>query len=346
MNNRQPKGIPVGGQFAASARGEADVPPADPLAGRDTLAGVPYDEQPHAMARVITYRDMGRGYSQVDQDVEIDITDFLQSHPEVLEEFSEENGIPIEGVDPDTYEPRISYGGSLDHGNDFGDMGSGGGWIGHTDLDIPMGNAGTDVNIDGACASYIQECRERGVRPFSDVAGHAQRVAETRQQRADLRAAEADSALSSAAESIRRPKETVALAKVRAALDLYQSASRAAATETIDRMRDLGARRGAAFMVLGNPESHGGDIGYPTFYSADGEWVGDVGNSEIDSDPSVMAWSSMIRSREALGDFEPKHDPATEPFLSTRAARGNRYIYACVPLSDQAAASIERQSQS
>src|SRR5699024_1276448 len=150
------------GEFGTVNRSEADVAVADPaadaasdpMAGRASLEGTPYEEQPKAIAPVTTYRLGGgsRGDDSIRDDEQmVDVTGWLYENPDVVEQLATDYELPLHGAD------EIEL-------DDYEDETSGDGWIGDEDLDIPTGEGGTDFDLSRAYARMPSTYRSAAIR--------------------------------------------------------------------------------------------------------------------------------------------------------------------------------------
>jgi len=295
------------GEFGTVNRSEADVAVADPaadaasdpMAGRASLEGTPYEEQPKAIAPVTTYRLGGgsRGDDSIRDDEQmVDVTGWLYENPDVVEQLATDYELPLHGAD------EIEL-------DDYEDETSGDGWIGDEDLDIPTGEGGTDFDLSRAYAEYVQECRHQGVVPFSDRAGHQQRKRDRARARLRESHRAAADAVGDFAEQSRNSHQTPAQARARAAYMIYRDAAQDETQEALDGLRALGARHGAAYVSF-PPDDDIDDSallsGHPVFWDADGEAMDWNEDPEIESGDEYAAWLFADRDEAIVSDLAPK----------------------------------------
>lgn len=316
------------GEFATVTRSEAEVnvahqagPPADPMAGRASLEGVAYKDQPKAIATVTTYHDGGgsQGEDTTGRQT-VDVTDWLYDHPEEVSRLEKDYELPLAGLD----------GADLDN---FRDEASGDGAVEDDALDIPRGDGGTDLELSGAYAEYVQECRAQGVVPFSDHAGHEERQQERYCRKLRESRRTAIDAVDDYAEQTRTPRQTTAQARARAAHMVYRDAAEAEAREAIDKLRELGARNGATYVSF-PPDDDIDDSSllsaHPVFWDADGNAMEWNEEPEIENGQEYAAWQFSDRDEVIVSDLAPslREDPDLDA-MSDRI--DHAFIYRCTP---------------
>ena len=313
------------GQFGTLHRGESQVPVDlagdDPMADRASLEGVPYEDQPKMIADAAIYDLDRRGDSVLRERVDLDVTDYFHAHPEEVEKLSEDYGIGLDGESADD-----GYTGQDE------DPASGDAYMEDPDFldEVERGGGGTDVDVSGAFATYVAECRRRGVRPFSDQSGHEQRMARKRLDRERRHLDAARDSLREAADATRTEHVTEAQARRRAAFRLYQEFAREETNQAIDGVRDWGARNGAAYVVF--PENDDLDdssllSSFPQFYDENGDELDDLG---METSDRWNAWNMADRDRDIVDDLQPPSAAADE--LRGKGANvfdHEKYVYKC-----------------
>lgn len=143
-----------------------------------SLEGIPYADQPKVIVAVQCYRKNPDfpDYSIPLAIEHCDITDWLQANPceqnkildQVFEALNGSDDLDELG-DPDELDDAVSG----DH------------LVGLDDPGLPAGDDGTDIHLLSAYVRYLKECRDRDFIPFSDEAGHAERIGNLRREALD-----------------------------------------------------------------------------------------------------------------------------------------------------------------
>jgi len=110
------------------------------------------------------------------------------------------------------------------------------------------------------------------------------------------------------AERTRAPRQTAAQARARAAYMIYREAAQAETQEAIDGLRDLGARRGAAYVSFppdDDIENSALLSGHPVFWDTDGEAMDWSEDPSVQNGDEHAAWMFSDRDEAIVTDLAP-----------------------------------------
>ena len=330
------------GQFGTLHRGESqvhvDLSDDDPMADRASLEGMPYEDQPKMIADVAIYDLDYREDSILREHTEVDVTGYFYDHPEEVQSLADDYGIELDGstvLDDD------------DEVNVEGDPASGDRYLGEEGFVDYTGPGGTDVDVTSAFANYVGECRRRGVRPFSDIEGHAQRSRDKKRADHARHLEEAQASIEKAA-ALSPDASHVSPAKARAiaARELYDQAAREDTSGAIDEVKEWGRGIGATYVAFPSNDDYEDPSllsGYPVFYDSQGQTM-----DEDDDFTGTEAWDRWItadREEHIVTDLVPDLSASNEleeKVRSSAEAQGHRslfderYVYRCDAPAEEA----------
>ncbi|MCL6423668.1 hypothetical protein Bequi_09760 [Brachybacterium sp. JHP9] len=295
---------------------------ADPFAGRRNLSEIPEEERPRILVDVSRFEEDDRGNQFSMPREEVDITDYVQERPEILDQIASEYDIPLDGdLEGDDFSV-YSY--DSVHSDAVLE------WSG-----VRGGSRGTDIDISGGVAKYLEQCRELNVRPLSDDADHEFRM---RVRATTIRSEAAEEAKRAIQKAVAKthsardwmtPKQLAA----QSARLMYQELLKEEAMESVDGLRAEGREIGAAYVVIENSEDETETLSaFPRYFTADGEEV----EPDDPTSDAAQAWAGVDLQTlhgEMTGDVDRRGLEANA--LPSSVQKSAAAIYRCVPETAQ-----------
>ena len=330
------------GQFGTLHRGESqvhvDLSDDDPMADRTSLEGMPYEGQPKMIVDVAIYDLDYRDNSILRERTEVDVTGYFYDHPEEVQSLADDHEIELDGSTVRSDDGEMNF---------EGDPASGDLYLDEEGFVEATGPGGTDADVASAFANYVDECRQRGVRPFSDIEGHAQRSRAKKRADHARHLEEAQASIKKAA--VLSPDAShVSPAKARAiaARELYDQAAREDTSGAIDEVRGWGRGIGATYVAFPSNDNYEDPSllsGHPVFYDSQGQIMDE--DDDFTGTEAWDRWTTADREESIVTELVPDlsiSNELEEKVSSSAEAQGHeslfdeRYVYRCDAPAEEA----------